>query len=370
MFYKMQIPFEVYNDSDNEIKAVIQSNQVVQALVSNLTKKKAYISTLNFSDETIPKFIPKFIEGSVSAFRDQIYNYLTNQTLDVVNIADKNNVQDILMTPYYVMCCYSNVNNLKKYYVQYVKHVPTNTINTPNNYPSNKLNYYENSYYYYYNFGLFLNSLEDTLNTLLTQMASDMGITYTGDAFTITYNNSTVTYNVNQSILNASGDNDDVRIFMSNNLKKLLSFQAVENIQNLYSEIKLDNIVSGDFISTQIPLSIVKVCAVKNILLDSNMPCQNVQFYSSNNLPDEVEEHRTVLMLYYNTSTVFGPSQTATYDISMPIPYIYFTSDHFFQNNKLLQFSIWLRLNNGIMIQHILQPEDYINLVMRLELTV
>lgn len=366
----MQIPFEVYNDTDVEMKAIIQANQVVQPLISNLLKKKAYISTLNFSDEMIPKFIPKFIHGPVESFRDQIYTFLGQVTnYDVVNISDKNAVPNIRMTPYYVMCGYSDANNVRKFYVQYVQHVPTNTLNIPLNYPSNELNYYENSYYYYYNFGMFLNSLEKTMNTLLTQMASDMGLTFTGEAFNITYNNTTVTYNINESILNATGLNDDVRVYMSNNLQKLLSFSSIENIQNLFSQIKFDDVVSGDFISTQIPISIVKVCTVKNILVDSNLPCQNVQFYSSNNLPDEVEEHRTVLMLYYNTNNVFGPSQTASYDISMPIPFIYFTSDYFYQNNKLLQFSIWLRLNNGVMIQHILQPDDYINLVLRLELS-
>jgi hypothetical protein len=211
---------------------------------------------------------------------------------------------------------HKSLSNVKKYYIQYIKHIPTNITNTPSNYPSNKMNYYENTFYYYYDFGLFLQSLESTFNTLLTQMADDMGVTFDGPAFSIIYNNSTITYNVNQSIAQASGNNDEVLLFMSNNLRNLLSFQALEDYNNLFSSLKLSSTISNGYVSTQIPLSIVKICTVKQIIVNSNMPCQNVQFYSNNNIADEVEEHRCVLMLYYNTSSVFGPSQTATYDIA------------------------------------------------------
>lgn len=367
----MQIPFEVYNNSGAEMKAILTTNSIVQPLVSNLNKKKAYISTLNFSDELIPKFIPEYIHGSVSDFRNEIYNYILATTSDIVNYDAMNDVPDYLMTPYYVMCRYTSISNVKKYYIQYIKHIPTIITNTPSNYPSNKMNYYENTFYYYYDFGLFLQSLESTFNSLLTQMADDMGVTFNnGPAFSIIYNNSTITYNVNQSIVQASGNNDEVMLFMSNNLRNLLSFQALEDYNNLFSSLKLSPTISNGYVSTQIPLSIVKICTVKQIIVNSNMPCQNVQFYSNNKESDEVEEHRCVLMLYYNTSSVFGPSQTASYDIAMPIPYIYFTNDHFYQTNSKLNFSIWLRLNNSIMIQHVLKPGDYMNLVLRLELSI
>lgn len=364
----MQIPIEFYNNTGEVQPATITANGVVSCLTNNLKSKKAFISSLNFSDEGIPKFIPQYIYGDVETYRNEIYNYIESLPYsEASNISYKNDVPAVDMTPYYVLVSYQTPayegDNL--YFSQYIQHVPSSNVKTtPPSYPSTAQNYYENDYYYYYDFGTFLQTIETTLNSLMVMAGSFTDMNNVGtNLFSITYNDQTITMNFNVEFVNYPG----IRIYFSNTLVDLLGIKTGAR-QPLFTQIDLrGGEVSGEVLAVERPVSISKICTVKNILVTTNMPCEQVQVFSNLSAPNFIESHPIILFLNFVPNSVFQTSESANYNATLPIPYIYFTDNQFLQTNKNLQFSIYVRLNNGIMLLLKCQRNDYINLVLRVE---
>lgn len=357
-YYIMQIPFELYNKTNGLIKAQINANQKIAVFQSNLLSKQLYISTLNFSDTTIPKFIPEYVHGPLSYFKQSVAEFV-----NPVNTQTYGNFPLINTTPYYVLCSFEESPGHVNYYLKFVSHLPNVNATAPAFYPETQMSYYENNYYYYNDFSKFVKQVSNALAEIVNDMASLLQIQYSGSSFYITTSDNSMTFNVNETIYNASGEN--IKLYMSNNLATLLNLNAVSQNNNMFSEIKLE-ISAGDYMTLETPTDMSKICPVKQILIDSNLPVENVIFYSNNNAPNVIEERKTILMLFYTPSTIMQSSNVASYNVGMPIPYIYFNVDQW-HNQNYAEFNIFLRLTNGIVIQHMLETNGYINLVFRLE---
>lgn len=361
----MQIPFELYNNTDTKMEGTIKANQTIDVFKTNLFKKQLYVSSLTFSDELIPKFIPQYIYGDVNAFRQGIFNYIST----LVNLFNQDGqwgeqIPTINMTPYYVLCSVQQPGGTN-YFLQFVSHAPDAKKTPPYSYPSSKISYYEDSYYQYSDFSIFMEQIQNSMSYILDQLAISNGINYTGEAFYITTSNDTINLYVNDQIFNAP--NTTVKLYMSSNLITLLNINGRPvSGTTMFNEVPF-KINNGDYMLCELPTDTSKICPVKQILLDTNLPTENVQFYSSNNAPNIKEERATILMLYYTPSTIFQASNIASYVAAMPIPYIYFNTD---TNNSSLypEFRLLLRMNNGIVIPHMLSPSDYVNLTFRLEI--
>lgn len=363
----MQIPIEFFNNSGEVQPATITANGVVSCLTNNLKSKKAYISSLNFSDESIPKFIPEYIKGDVETYRNEIFNYLMALPNSLVsNLSSANDVPTVNMTPYYVIVSYQApaYGGAELYFVQYVQHEPNSNVKSvPSSYPSTLQNYYENDYYYYSNFGTFLQSIETTFNNLMILANSMASGTNETNLFNLTYNDQTITMNYNVDFVNTPG----IKLYFSNTLIDLIGVKTGPR-QPLFTQIDLrSGEVTGDFLTIEQPVSINKICTVKNIVVTTNMPCEQVQIFSNLSTPNFIESHPIILFLNFVPNSVFQTSESANYNATVPIPYIYFTDDQYMQINKNLQFSIYIRLNNGIMLLLKCQRNDYINLVLRVE---
>lgn len=362
----MQVPFELFNNTDNTITATIKANGKVECLTSNLKSKKAYISSLNFSDESIPKFIPNYINGDVNSFKNEIINYILSKPGGgITNDSTVFNIPNNNMTPYYVMATYTEGE-----YTQctplFIPHMPTDINNIPSNYPGTIQNYYENEYYYYYDFGIFLQQFETALNESMMEIANIAQIYDLIDnnvnLFNLTYNDNAITYNFNTEFVNYPG----IKIYFSNNLCQLLSMPNIKG--QMYSQIDLrSSALNEDYNSLQIPVNITRISSVKNLIITSNMPCETVQIFSNINTPNFIESYPIILFLNFTPSSLFTSSNSASYVANDPIPYIYFDKNEYSQINDFVSFTLRIRLNNGIMLNVTSRPNDYINLVLRVE---
>lgn len=372
----MQIPFELYNKTGKPMPATINAGQNIDVFKSNLLKKQLYVSSLTFGDELIPKFVPEYIYGDVNTYRTEIYNYICSlDPYGSFHNATGNwgqNIPLVNATPYYVLCSFEQEAGSINYWLFLIEHAPSAQKTAPYNYPSSVNDYYENDYYHYADFTRFIQQIQTAMAYIVDRMAIALLATYTGQPFYITISNDTINFYVNEQIYNTTTgltppSPANCKLYMSNNLISLLNINGIPVPGvDLFSEIPF-NINNGDFMVHEVPIDISKICPVKQILLDSNLPVENVQFYSSNNSPNTIEIRKTILMLYYTPSTIFQASNLASYVAAMPLPYIYFVTNEN-HSGSYPEFKLMLRLNNGIVIPHILEFNGYINLTFRLEI--
>lgn len=351
MSFLAEDEFEMKITSSGTTDATM-SIEVPPSLVQNLREKRMYASSLYVNNTTLPIFIPKqgsvdYTNKCVSDINSQLHNHGTVSTM-----LFQNNSFDLNSLGYYVTV-------VKRDWTygctKFIKHVPQDSsVPLPFQPPTNEIDFCSNKYYWYYNFAHFLKIVENAINDCCTAVlgSSGTGAILVGGATADPYIYIT-TDGQSASLLVREDAAQGVFIFISDTLRHILPFNCS---QFFY---KTSQVINDTEVQTTLLNSVYDVyqCSFYDtiypfecIMLETpDFPCRYLTFTTLSKENVSMQYNKVFLKYLIEGSNLAQVYNKFNYNVSEPIPYVYFTQGEV-SNKKKFTVSAFARMKNDVVI--------------------
>lgn len=318
------------------------SIEVPNSLVQNLQQKRMYASSLYVNNTTLPIFIPKqgsqsYLDCCTTDVQSQLTKHNTTFTMNYLN-----STLNVNSLGYYVMIV---KRDWTTGCINFIQHMQQDSRTTPPyKVPTDETDFCTNKYYWYYNFAHFLKIVEGALNdSCVNVMGSNMGDPYVY----------MTTDGKSSSMLVRDDVASMVYIFISDSLKKILPYNSSKFF---YSTAE---VVNDTEVQTTLLNSIYDVyqcnfydtiCPFECIMLETpDFPCRYLTFTTLSKQNVSMQYNKVFLKYLIEGRDLSQVYNNFTYNVSEPIPYVYFTQKEVSQK-KRFSVSAFARMKNDVVI--------------------